>query len=533
MRSYQKYLLMTLLLLGAMSSATGQAVRWSVKPSYDYIEDYTNSLLKVKKNGRSGLIDHEGKVVVDTYADSITTINNGVALILERQDSLYRIVSLYRDSTTVNLTGNYYLGDFPFYSENRLPVRNEKGFYGFLDEKGALAVPCTYASVFPFTEGVASVVKSTSAMVSSILGKNAADFVDKATKKAKDLLAFGPGNDQYLYINPSGVEVKMPFKMYYASPFSNGKATVYTRDGERLLIDKSGTKLRELKEDEVYQEFVDYNLQVTYLVPSKEYNGPEVFTELNKYGYIYNEKVMLPAQFEWALPFKGGYAIVKQDGKYGVLKTINGQFLCEGSYTKIPAANPDLDAIRFRVFTPSQWATTPVTLTCNVEGYPEKIEQTLPSSDEYGFRYYTLQLPRGNRTYSLSGDGILAWNQYMAEGPIISGNSDGAVESLTVSASASSIRADVNDRARFSVLISNDGVEAIEKLRVTITGSGISTVTKEIPLAVGESVSVPVTINAKGQASSATRKVSVALTVIGNGRVITKDINVRVIPFFE
>lgn len=536
---YLKYAAIVLAtLLNAALPGYCQTIKWAVKPAYDSIEEFSNDLMMVRKNGRCGLIDLDGKTVVDVYADSITTINNGYALVLEKKEDRFRLVSILdKNNKVVNVKDVFYVKDYAFFSDNRLPVMNAKGLYGFLDENGTNVITCRFASVFPFTEGIASVVKNKGIKLGSDEA-NKTELADKterllngAVQKFKDLAKF-TDNEEYIYIDLKGNTINMPYKMWYASPFSDGKAAIFTKDGERLLIDKDGITLRSLKEDETYEDFVNYAIKVSYQVPSTEYDGPTTFTELNKYGYTYHDKVIVPAQFSFAMPFKYGYAIVQQNGKYGIIKLIGGQCNVYGRYGKIPSANPSYEALMFDIFIPKEWTDIPVTLSCSVDGY-DTIEQAQPLTEADGFRKYSMQVPKGTKIFTISADGLVLWNSYMAEEKIIAGNSASAVENVSVSLNASTVRADVNDRARVSLNVVNAGDEDIEAITVVVTGSSISTISKTEPLANGEELKIPVSFNLKGVASTTTREIKVALTVAGNANTVFKTFRITLKPFFE
>ena len=538
MRYFKHIAIVLATLLNAALPGYCQTIKWSVKPVYDSIEEFSNNLMMVRKNGRCGLIDLEGKTVVDVYADSITKINNGYALVLEKKEDRYRLVSILdKYNKLVNVKDVFYVQDHAYFSENRLPVVNAKGLYGFLDENGTNVISCRFASVYPFTEGIASVVKNKGIKLGSDEA-NKTEFADKterivngAVQKFKDLAKF-TDNDEYIYIDLKGNTINMPYKMWYASPFSDGKAAIFTKDGERLLIDKDGVTLRSLKEDETYEDFINFAIKVSYQVPSTEYDGPTTFTELNKYGYTYNDKVIVPAQFSYAMPFKYGYAIVQQDSKYGIIKLIGSQCAVYGRYGTILSSNPAFEALMFDVFVPKEWADVPVTLSCSVDGH-DTVEQAQPLAEADGFRKYSMQVPKGSKTFTVSADGLVLWNSFMSDNKVIAGNSSTAIENVSVSVNASTVRADVNDRARVTLSVANNGDEDIETLTIVVTGSSISTITKTDPLAIGEELKIPVSFNIKGVASTTTREIKVALTVAGNANTVFKTFRITLKPFFE
>jgi hypothetical protein len=123
------------------------------------------------------------------------------------------------------------------------PVKMETG-YGFINEKGEDAVPCIYDRVFPFSDGLAPVMKK-------INGEALFGFVDTKGK------------------------VIIPLRYQYASIFSEGLASVFINNRNEY-IDKTGKIIFKLPEGHKGSYFKDGKAQVN--------DGNDVIYLINKKG---------------------------------------------------------------------------------------------------------------------------------------------------------------------------------------------------------------------------------------------------------
>ena len=92
---------LSLLVLFAMPFVTeAQTAKWLIKPKYNAITDFGNGMYKVKAGRYYGIIDSEGKTIVATSADSITTMTEEHALILQYDDEKYRLTGILNEDKT-------------------------------------------------------------------------------------------------------------------------------------------------------------------------------------------------------------------------------------------------------------------------------------------------------------------------------------------------------------------------------------------------------------------------------------------------
>ena len=76
-----------------MFTVKAQTVQWAVRPTSAQIENYGN-LLKVKKDGKCGLIDLNNQEVVPVMYDSISPFRDGFAIALNKVNNQLKIESV-------------------------------------------------------------------------------------------------------------------------------------------------------------------------------------------------------------------------------------------------------------------------------------------------------------------------------------------------------------------------------------------------------------------------------------------------------
>lgn len=226
-----KYLSLFLCLAGAFTSVFAQ--KWKVSPDYTYMSAYGDNMLKVKQFSRCGIIDYDGKEVVPVNADSITDLSEGYGLVLRVQDGAYRIEGiLKKDKTYTPINEEYYVGDYAFFSEYKLPVMNNKGLYGYIDPTGRKVIDFKYTNIHPFSEGYAAVSKTSKA--GTLLGKGLKMVSINRREKM-------------CYIDDHGIALKLQSDLgniYGATSFYKGEAMVTKKDKSSCIINTSGNIIR-------------------------------------------------------------------------------------------------------------------------------------------------------------------------------------------------------------------------------------------------------------------------------------------------
>lgn len=198
-----------------------------------------------------GYLDQDYNVVIPCKWEWAEDFKDGLAKVGDETECCY-----------IDINGETVWEDVGFISEGLISVRNTEGYYGYIDEKWNVVIPCKWVDANDFSEGLAAV------------------------------------NDghRYGYINKSGVNV-IPCKWDWAFSFENGLAKVSEEydDGEELdsFIDKRGNVVWE-----------DVSLSEG-LIRVRDSQG--------MYGYLdENYNVAIPCQWDKADVFCNGMARVSK-----------------------------------------------------------------------------------------------------------------------------------------------------------------------------------------------------------------------------
>lgn len=490
------------------SALQAQTARWTIDPQYTSITLYGENMYKVKKYGFTGILNKEGNVIVPVTADSITRMTEDCALVLKYEEDKYRLTGiLHMDQRLVIVNEDWYVADYPFFSEGKLPVYNKMGKYGYIGTNGKVLIDFAYSNVHPFSEGWASVSK----------GKNLLGNIGFIRKNNKQ---------KVFYIDELGRVMNLPMDIgdiYSGTSFKNGEALVITKDNRYCFINTSG-QLKRIDNSVILAFDEKYALQTEgdKYMEEKEvavvYDGPTTFSENNLYGYKIGRKVILPPQFGDALPFSQGYAIASVNGRYGVLKLLKDDFSCSSLPGTLKVDDKEMESIDYQVSVPEEWRNNTLDLICFVDGN-EKNSCSRPG-DMNVKRLFSLIVPKGKRTFCLRGDNLTVWDSSMT-GSVSAANT----KDIAISISPSSSKANARDNAAVVVRITNNTASQVE-LSVEITGQQLKTVTKKIKLASGQTQKISTYFT--NVVKEEYRSVTVSTSLTEN----TVSKRVKLLPFF-
>lgn len=484
--------------------AKAESADWVIAPKYSYIEPYAKDLFKVKTGGKVGLIDNNGKEIVPITADSITNPVEGYALILNLEKDKLRLVGLINSYGAVKkIKQEWYVDDYPFFSEGKLPVCTRKGKYGFIDTDGNLVIKCEYGAVHPFCEGFSAVSKSKSILNAAI-----------------NLLG-GNKKDKMFYINAQGLQLDLQSDIddiYLATSFRKGKAFVISMENKRCYIDTSG-RLLSIEAETTPLQFDSKHALISgndkgYVVESTTYkptvNGPIPFLSKGLYGYKAKSKTILPAQFIYAAPFSDGCAVAKSVYGYGVLKLTQGTFECRQE-SKSASANGQEDIV-YAVNVPNEWKDATFTMTCiNSNG----TESTFKSSGTNGNLLFEATVPDGRKTFSLegvsNGNSLVVWRS----ATLLSEDNNSLLK-VTVSADETSS----NGTADVDITFTNNGNEAIT-FSAGVSGDNVMPANSEVSIDRGMSKKLTTKI------TGIDRSAIVTVMITADGESISRDVIVH------
>lgn len=283
-----------------------QTVQWAVRPTSAQIEGY-GQLLKVRRSGKCGLIDHNSQVIVPASYDSISPFRDGYAIAMNVRGNQLKIEAVIseNDYEVQPLTENVYATRYLWFSDGKMPVKGSSG-WGYLGTDGNMSIPCQFQAAYPFSEGFASVT-----------------IDDKA---------------YYIDRNMDYLPVEAGYgNLVFASTFTGDEAVVYSGNSytpKGYVINRRGRIVRNYKvkpddlkvnkyDHSVGDKVAHYKEHVQQLPQDDSY---VVFQENGRYGYKKDGFVVLPAQLERAEPVRGQFANVRFKGQNGVLRMVNGRF---------------------------------------------------------------------------------------------------------------------------------------------------------------------------------------------------------------
>lgn len=327
-------LLLALMLTFVFTDA--QTVKWMVKPSYTSIVYFSTDIFKCyDQDGKLQLIDWNGThLLPESVADSVTEYADGYSIALQGKRIL-GFLDEAKPHAFISVKGEYYISEYPFFSEDLLVVVDGKGKMGYMDAQGQIAIECKYEKARPFR-----------------MGRAAAE----------------PEKGQVFYIdsrgrtnNPDGFHGG---KLTKGSSFNeNGEAVVANHRDYAII----GTNMKVKRKIEytsnlpVRQCDFAYNKDVGDCphndLPIIDYDkNVEIYTKGGTYGYRWNNdmgKTEIPAQFSNAQQFFNGRSIAAKGGKYGILELLNGQFNPSWPAENLRVYQDGFDRMQFTLAAPA------------------------------------------------------------------------------------------------------------------------------------------------------------------------------------
>lgn len=343
MKTITKLLLFVGGIILQMQSVFAQTAEWVVAPKYSKIEYMAPGMYRVLLGGRSGIVDNKGGMVLTPDYDEIKPFYEGLAVFGDYLNDGFAIKGVVKENGEVQYAkGTFYLHpDFYFYSEGYIPVIDEFGKYGYLDDKCNPAFKFTRDETRPFVEGVAAIGEGE-------------DFY---------WLTF-TGEKLYLTLRNGGIP-------YGGTNFYNGKAYLWDQDGKFYIIDEDGriskTRQRELIVDYLYRVDTGKGYDVEY-TPYKQIQDKITWVPKQKNGlwsYVDADgKPIAPFQYDSVGDFSDGAAIASADGKWGLLHIVADS---STFYTKVekkrhiysPGKNCNLE---FQLSVPERWQEEELTI---------------------------------------------------------------------------------------------------------------------------------------------------------------------------
>ena len=353
-----------------------QTACWLLKPIYQSITPFGESYYKVNTYSTMAIFDTNGNKIVE--ADSITYITNGYALALTNTNGKFRLKAIIDKSGNVkDISEEYYVDDYHFFSEDMLGVSNDKGKSGYINPDGKLEIPFIYVSVHPFREGLASVFKPKKGLIG---------LIGSVTNKKASI-------GSATYVNHKGEELGL----------------VQMEDGSSFYVDPKGNRLedgpnnKELGVDEYFAYSEENKKQEVNLPFIPSYNAAySIYTEGPVKGYMANGVMMIPSQFQEAYGFASGFAIVKKDGKYGIIKQLGG--------TNSVKVSEKGGKISVQSVIPADWGNCPAKFLYITNG-TDRLSFAMTGQESQRAVEGVVPVTNGEKIYELDVDGLIVWRQ--------------------------------------------------------------------------------------------------------------------------
>jgi WG containing repeat len=134
-----------LILLCLFPVMNNYAQKW--EKNYDFVDNCLCGLSKVKKNGKVGYVNKQGVEVVQLQYDEGLSFHEGYAAVRKADRWLYL------DSTGKAITAAIFEDAVSF--NNGLAAVSKNNLFGYINTMGEIAIPFTYSNARSFAEGLA------------------------------------------------------------------------------------------------------------------------------------------------------------------------------------------------------------------------------------------------------------------------------------------------------------------------------------------------------------------------------------------
>ena len=315
-----------LFLLSYGIGVSAQTAHWQIRPTYESVDVLTESLLKVKSNGRFGLCDYKGTSIVECLYDDFPHFKDGYMLIIEN--------GFVRGNVTLHGKVNRFAHDYvvdvnyPYYSEGLLAVKYN-GRWGYIDISGNVVIDFKYRNALPFMKGLASVSDFKGNFMhinrSGQISLLSSGFNDDDLKFATSFITDDKGETFALVVNSKWKAYKRDVRGKKLGSFEltgvtiDTKARILKSGKYTLYFDPAWRLLRLDIQNQTQKEYVindnlssGYTPQIKSLKPSAK--------SLGLCGLVANDILCLPKQFESLLPLNREFVLVSQGGLFGILR---------------------------------------------------------------------------------------------------------------------------------------------------------------------------------------------------------------------
>ncbi|CAN5558343.1 hypothetical protein BH23BAC1_BH23BAC1_21600 [soil metagenome] len=334
-------------------------------PNFQQISSLNHGLSVFKKEGKCGVVNFKGEVILNPQYDTIYISENNLISQIKSNPEKWAV----HDHTGISLTSNNYQ-KIVYDESNLLPVKRNNS-WGFVDFHGREVIPVQYDTVLNFYGQVAKAMYLGTEGVINSKGEWIVNPWNDYTEPVNDgLVLFRKGNKSGL-MKPGNKEI-------YSTENSliriNSGFIEKTKDNKLGLVNHLGKVILYPEYDEISE------LQADTIYVFKKENNYGIITKSGKI------KVGIKNNFQELHPLMDNYLGVKINNRYGFVD-INGNLRVSNQYEGIGHYQENMAPIKLR----GNW------------GYIDKIERLIiqPIYDEaYSFSD-GLAIVKKNNKYGL------------------------------------------------------------------------------------------------------------------------------------
>ena len=494
-----RILTIAILLLVICKTTYGQSIVWGV-PLQDCtsLEEIARNMYKVVKDGKIGVIDSRGNIIVPIENSEITGFHDGVALLLSGN----KINGLLNSDGKYNQFNEDYfaLDGQKFYSDEYVTVENSKKEKGFVDFNGnPLGFDKRYTKIKPFTEGYAAVFKG-----------NQYSLIDKNLIPIPIKIGVGTitgGTNMY-----------------------NGKAIVWDEKGRAYEVGRnfSLSPKKEFDNNKLKKRGFDYLHRLMCVTNQSDFvkwdkidKGDIMMSPYKNNAGKYGYENIIPCQFDDAEPFRNNLAIVRGGNQWGILKLIPDDALFEvqskEKYTYKEGEEVEC-SLRF-VSLPREWQNRKLLYSIKEAGTNKVVADDTILNREISFNL----IPKAEKeTFNVLvySDNLQLW----------SGDITCIFKKLMYLQAEIEVRntkADANDKCHVRILLKNPNDESKE-VNIKIDGSkSLDSKNQQVKLKANETLEIQTCFNVPKVKLSNQK-----LQVKEDGKLIKEEIVSSLTPFY-
>ncbi len=301
---------------GLMNCNNEELIPHEFEELYYYEEGYS----RVKRDGRWGLINNLGKTIVSCRYDTIGLFGMETSFGETFDESVITEGPIMKDLAFAKLAGKC----------------------GFINKNGKPVIDCVYDTLLKFRPGYAIFVQNGKKGLVNDLGKTIISARYDDMQYFFGHLAIVKIGSQYGLVDELGQSV-LPCKYESIERFENSTEVLLVKKSDKFetktgIYDLSGFPVVECKYDSIYADKSERNSVILVKAGVKEqstvYYEPSIkisdetklvrFEANNKYGLLTpdSQTVYVEPIYEYIDVFYNGLAIVKRDGKWGMINKL-------------------------------------------------------------------------------------------------------------------------------------------------------------------------------------------------------------------